>query len=125
MGQIVMRQFTINSTPTQLLIDGPSTIFDLEDGKCYTFRIMIIAKNITDSYSASWIIEGMVDNIGSTPVWAQIRNDFSETSGSSFESTDVAVSVITGSPDELKIGVTGKVDKTIRWVGYLDWVEVK
>jgi hypothetical protein len=125
MGSLVMRRQTTSDTPTQLFIDGSSQKFTLEDAKCYTMRIMVVAKNVTDSYSASWIIEGRIDNIGATPVWEEIRNVFSETTGSTFEATNVAVSVVTGSPDELKIGVTGKASRTIRWVGYLDWVEVK
>jgi len=124
MGSLVMRRQTTSDTPSQLFIDGSSQKFKLEDSKCYTMRIMVVAKNVTDSYSASWIIEGRIDNIGATPVWEEIRNVFSETTDSTFEVNNVAVSVVTGSPDELKIGVTGQASRTIRWVGYLDWVEV-
>jgi len=85
---------------------------------------MITAKNVTDSYSASWIIEGRVDDLGGTAHYEEMRNVFSETADSTFASTDVAVSVVESSPDELKIAVTGQSSKTIRWVGLLTWVEV-
>jgi len=124
MGRLVMRRSTTNNTPTQLFIDGTGLKFGLESGKCYTFQIMITAKNVTDNYSASWIIEERVDDLGGTAHYEKMRSVFSEPAGSTFASADVAVSAVEGSPDELKIAVTGQADKTIRWVGLLTWVEV-
>ena len=124
MGRLVMRRSTTNNTPTQLFINGSNAKFTLESGKCYTFQIMITAKNATDNYSASWIIEGRCDDLGDTAHWEQISWEFAETSGSSFATDNVVVSVVEGTPDELKIAVTGQSSKTIRWVGLLTWVEV-
>lgn len=94
--------------------------------KAHAFKITVLAKNITDSTSASWFIEGLyLNRDNGTGGWNEARKDFAtDDGGAIFASGSVVVSG-EYDPDDcgFSVTVTGADSKTIRWFVHWEWIE--
>jgi len=119
----VLRKATTNATPAVLFSDGAAERLVLEDNRLYAFRIKVVAKNTGADENAIYILEGAIKRgtgAASTALVGVVVL--------TIHHEDVVAWAVVAQADAtngaLEVQVTGEAGKTIRWVAYVEWVEV-
>lgn len=128
-GHLVVRKQTTDATTARLLSDGgspqASNQIALPDNSCIRFRIMVAARQNATGDAAAWEISGAIKRGSGAATTALLGTPAVTSVGTDAGASawTVAVSADT-SLGALAVSVTGESSKTIRWVGYIDTVEV-
>jgi hypothetical protein len=125
-GKYLLRTVTVNNTPTEMFMDGTggSVRLVLRDNSTWTFRALVTAHRTDASDGhAGYELRGVVYRVvgaSSINVQGTISKQVIAESNSPLDIT-VDVDTINGS---LRFRATGQNGKTIRWVAYVETVEI-
>jgi hypothetical protein len=120
-SQIVARRKTTDGTASVVMDQG--TAFTLEVGRCYKARIDVVARNTGADEQAAYTLELLCvrpGGVGTTKILGSVDKSVLHEDVSAW---DVGASADT-SGGKIDIEVTGESGKTIRWVAFIEWVEV-
>lgn len=125
LGHCIIHQVTTNGTQTEMYLDGPSASkrLELPNNATWKFTIDIIGRRVDASgEAAGFHIQGIIDRAGSAAT-TRIVGTTSTTVDRDVESwTAVAdADTMNGS---LRVRVTGESGKAIRWIGFVQFMEV-
>lgn len=125
-GRYILRTHTINSTPTEAFIDGTngSVRLVLPDNSTWTFKATITGhRTDINNGHAGYTINGVIyRNSGANTTAIQgsiIKNVIAESN----PAWDINITA-DSTNGSLKITVIGETAKTIRWVAYVETVEI-
>ena len=119
---IIARAATFDDTPSQLLV-GEAGYVILENNKMNAFRVMVVAATDSNTEGAAYEFKGLIKK-DATPASTAIIGLVSKTViAESTADWDVAVSADTTN-GALDITVTGIAETSIRWVAFVEMVEV-
>lgn len=115
--------FGNNVASTELLIDGNVGII-LAGNKMNTFRILIVAKSDDNSEGAVYELKGLIKKDIQSSSTTIIGSISKTVIAESVAAWDVSVTAYTSS-GSLKVNVTGENFKIIRWVAFIEIIEVQ
>ena len=119
---IIARVATFDESPQQLLVGEEGNV-TLEDNKMNAFRLMVVASNEDQSEGAAYEFKGLIKKQATAASTAILGSITKTVIAESVPACDAAVSADTAN-GALKITVTGEADKSIRWVAFIEFVEV-
>lgn len=125
-GKYLVRTATINATPTELFVDGTagSIRLTLPDDSTWSFRVLITGHrtDVSDGH-AGYEVKGVIfrtTGAGTTALQGVISKTILAESNVPWD-INITADSVNGS---LKITATGQAGKTIRWLAYVETVEV-
>lgn len=113
---------TSNATPTACLIGGTTPIV-VEDDKTYAAKVVVVGKNTGADESAAYTVRGVLTRgtgAAATALLGTAEQTIHYETAAAWDAT-LAADVSNGA---LQVTVTGEAGKTIRWVAFVEWVEV-
>ena len=119
---IIARKATEDNTPSVLLV-GEEGYVVLAANKMNTFRIMLVAATDDNAQGAAYEFQGLIKKDATSASAAIIGNVTKTVIAESVSAWDAAVTADT-SHGALSITVTGEEETTIRWVAFIEMVEV-
>jgi len=119
---IIARGTTEDDSPLDLLV-GEEQYVILMDNKMNAFRIMVVAASDDNSKGAAYEFKGLIKKDATSASTAIIGSITKTVIAESVSAWDVTVAADTGN-GALKISVTGASETTIRWVAFVEMVEV-
>ena len=119
---IMARAATFDESPQQLLVGEEGNV-TLEDNKMNAFRVMVVASNDDQSEGVAYEFKGLIRKKATSASTAIIGAITKTVIAETVPAWDAAVSADTAN-GALKITVTGEADKSIRWVAFIEFVEV-
>jgi hypothetical protein len=118
----VLRNTTVDATPTELLLDGVFIRLTLDAGRTMTFDVLVVARS-TANQSAGYQVRGVLENVGGTA--SLVGAPAVTTLGEDVAGWDVtAVATNNNGAGGLGVRVTGAAATTIRWVASVRTAEV-
>ncbi|MFA5490135.1 MAG: hypothetical protein WC284_13110, partial [Candidimonas sp.] len=122
-AQYALINQTTDNTPTLLYFDGISEKFLISNNTTFMFTATVVGRRLDfPNESCSYVIRGCVDNFG--PTTSMLVGGLDKTVIGE-DDTDYDVNITVNSVDDtLEIEVIGDIGKTIRWVGFLEILEV-
>jgi hypothetical protein len=121
----VLRRYTTNSVPTELLLDGGELggrRMMLSNNGTWLFDIIVVARNSTGD-CAGFQIKNMIKNVAGTTSLVNLANVTRLPSDPTTSTWNVTVEADDAN-DALVVKVTGADSTTIRWVASVRTVEV-
>ena len=118
----VAKAITTDATPTDLLLDGAAISFWWQPAM-YAFRIMIIASNSDANAGGHYSLQGMISREPGADTLALIGSVSKTVVHETTSAYDVNVTV-DDTLKTLKITVTGAAAATLRWVAFVEMVQV-
>ena len=119
---IIARKSTEDSTPSVLLV-GEEGYVVLANDKMNAFRIMVVAATDDNTHGAAYEFNGLIKKDATSASAAIIGNVTKTVIAESVSAWDAAVTADT-SHGALSITVTGEEETIIRWVAFVEMVEV-
>ena len=119
---IIAKAATYDENPLQLLV-GEEGYVILEDNKMNAFRVMVVASNDDQSEGAAYEFKGLIRKKATAASTSILGSITKTVIAESVPAWDAAVSADTAN-GALKIMVTGQADKSIRWVAFIEFIEV-
>jgi hypothetical protein len=119
---LLARAATFDDSPTDLIVGEEGTIL-LEPDKMNAFHIRLVASSDDRSEGSFYEFKGLVrrnTSALSTTILGSVNKSVISESVPAWDAS-VSADTVTGS---LKITVTGEADKSIRWVAYIEMIEV-
>jgi hypothetical protein len=125
LGQCLIHQVTTNGTTTEMFLDGPSASkrLELPNNATWKFTIDLIARRLdATGEAAGFRFEGIIDRAANTSSTRLIGipSRISEQDSAVWD-VDVDADTTNGS---LRVRVTGEAGKAIRWIGFVQFMEV-
>ncbi len=126
MSMLVARVETTNATPTPLELEAYSESavpITLEDDKLYAFKIHLVGKRTGTDENAVYFFQGAIKRgtgVGSTALVGAVTKTVHHEDTAAWDAA-VTADATNGA---LEIKVTGEAAKTIRWVAFVEWIEV-
>ena len=129
-SNVCVRNITTNDFPTELFINGLDTRITFPDqNRAWNFRIRVIASQsggISGAVgdTAGWRINGVIKIVNGTVSF--VGDPKIEILGLDTGAGNWTVGIIADNTNKaLVVKVRGEANKTIRWVGFVELVEVK
>lgn len=125
-GQYLLRTHTINANPTEAFLDGTngSNRLELPDDCTWKFTITVVGHRTDASNGrAGYKFEGVAYRINGAATTNLLGTPTKTILAESDIPWDASISADTTN-GSLKITVTGQVGKTIRWLAFVETVEV-
>jgi len=119
---IIARKATEDSTPAVLLV-GEEGYVVLADNKMNAFRVMVVAATDDNSQGAAYEFKGLIKKDATSASAAIIGVVTKTVIAESVSAWDAAITADT-SHGALSITVTGEEETIIRWVAFVETVEV-
>jgi len=119
---IIARKATEDNTPSVLLV-GEEDYVVLAANKMNTFRIMVVAATNDNAQGAAYEFKGLIKKDATSASAAIIGSVTKTVIAESVSAWDAAVTADT-SHGALSITVTGEEETIIRWVAFVEMVEV-
>lgn len=120
-ADFILETSTTDATQTEMSVaDGGSEYFEIASGENTTFEILINANQTGGSSGSagdSWgaVYMGQVKNVGGTPSIVGSIGTIWQDSDTAAAAWSVAIDIVGGTPDRLRIRVTGEANKNIDW----------
>jgi len=118
----VAKGITTDATPVDLLLDGAAIAFWWQPAM-YAFRIMIIASNSDVDAGCHYSLQGMISREPAEDTLAIIGSVSKTVVHETTSAYDANVTV-DDTLKTLKITVTGAAETTLRWVAFVEMVQV-
>lgn len=118
----VAKGITTDATPVDLLLDGAAIAFWWQPAM-YAFRIMIIGSNIDVNAGGHYDLQGMISREPAADTLALIGSVSKTVVHETTSAYDANVTV-DDTLKTLKITVTGAAGTTLRWVAFVEMVQV-
>ena len=119
---IIARVESADATPTEMLVGEEGRVFLMND-KMNAFRVMVV---VTDDFigdGAAYELKGLIRKKGTAASTALIGSVSKTVISETIPELDVTISADTVN-GALKIEVTGQEEVVLRWVAYIEMVEV-
>lgn len=119
---IIARVSTEDDSPRDLLV-GEEQYVILMDNKMNAFRVMVVAASSDNSEGAAYEFKGLIKKDATSASTALIGSITKTVIAESVSAWDANVAADT-THGSIGITVTGEAEKVIRWVAYVEMVEV-
>ncbi len=119
---IIARKETEDNTPSKLLVGEEGYVY-LAANKMNTFRVLVVAASEDNTEGAAYEFKGLIKKDATTASTAIIGSVTKTVIAESVSAWDAAVTADT-SNGALAITVSGESDKVIRWVAFIEMIEV-
>ncbi len=119
---IIARGVTEDDSPLELLV-GEEEFVILMDNKMNAFRVMLVAASDDNTNGAAYEFKGLIKKdatVGSTAIIGSLTKAVIAESVSAWDATVVADT----EHGALRVSVTGEAETVIRWVAFIEMVEV-
>jgi len=119
---IIARKETEDNTPFMLLV-GEEGYVNLAANKMNTFRVLVVAASDGNTEGAAYEFKGLIKKDATSASTAVIGSVTKTVIAESVSAWDAAVTADTTN-GALAITVTGEAEKVVRWVAFIELVEV-
>ena len=119
---IIARKETEDNTPSKLLVGEDGYVY-LAANKMNTFRILVVAASDNNTEGAAYEFKGLIKKDATSASTAIIGSVTKTVIAESVSAWDAGITADT-SNGALSITVTGEAEKVIRWVAFIEMVEV-